>query len=95
MDKLPSGVFFVFRPSAQGFELINSSSCLYCSGALDKSSGVHLRLYLLQAPDFVNPTPASDETALSQLGDKDFLAKTDPAMLELYQVRFHITPTPA
>ena len=59
---------------------------LLYSGVLDTSSGVHLRLYLLQAPSFVNPNPEEGETDVRQLGDKEFVARTDPAVMEAYQV---------
>ena len=55
-------------------------------GAIDSASGVHLRLYFLQRPDFVNPKPAPKETRLSELADRRFLADTSKDVQQHYQV---------
>src|SRR3569623_532683 len=57
------------------------------SGVTDDTNNMHLRLYLLEAPTFANATPKEGETALAELGDKDFLANTEQALLQAYQVR--------
>lgn len=47
--------------------------------------GSHLRLYFLQAADFVEPSPASGETRIEVLGDRRFLARTPPELRAVYQ----------
>ena len=57
--------------------------CYRSRGVL--GDGSHLRLYFLQTPDFVTPNPPAGETRISQLGDRHFLSRTPPALLEVYQ----------
>lgn len=48
-------------------------------------TGVHLRLYFLQAPRFKNPNPLPKEKRLEQLGDERFLETTSAELLSHYQ----------
>ncbi len=59
----------------------------HVSGVLDEKNKNHLRLYLLRAPKFANAAPSETETDIAQLGDAEFLAKTDPALLDVYKAR--------
>lgn len=62
-------------------------------GAIDKESGVRLRLYFLQRPEFKNPNPAPKETRLSELADHRFLSETPEELLAHYQVCDDSTPS--
>ena len=57
--------------------------CYRSRGVLD--DGSHLRLYFLQAADFVEPHPAAGETRIEALGDKRFLQRTPKELLAVYQ----------
>ncbi|EGD82878.1 NAD+ dependent glutamate dehydrogenase [Salpingoeca rosetta] len=53
--------------------------------AVEEAGGAHLRLYLLQACEFVNPKPADDETRIEELADKGFLSDVDAKTKAAYQ----------
>eukprot|EP00043_Microstomoeca_roanoka_P010747 m.101903 g.101903 ORF g.101903 m.101903 type:complete len:1058 (+) comp14992_c1_seq1:155-3328(+) len=75
-------------PSAGSSQLANRPFRLQAfrsKSPVNKESGTHLRLYLLQACDFVNPTPAEGETDLAQLADKTFLRDTNKNTQAAYQ----------
>lgn len=62
-------------------------STILFSSAVDEVTGVHLRLYFLQAPIFKNDHPAPGEDRLEELADVRFMANTSPELVEYYQVR--------
>ena len=70
------------RPASSHLSLFSSRP----RGAIDSASGVHLRLYFLQKPDFVNPDPAPKESRLSELADRRFLTDTSDEIQAHYQV---------
>lgn len=57
-----------------------------CRGHLGKSSNeVHLRLYFLQKPEFVNPNADEKETRLEEIADKSLLGSIDEETKAMYQ----------
>lgn len=73
-----------FQPIAKRSQVFRLAA-FRSSGVLDEKNKNHLRLYLLRAPKYANPSPAETETDIAQLGDAEFLAKTDPALLDVYK----------
>ncbi|KAF0685098.1 Aste57867_22972 [Aphanomyces stellatus] len=60
--------------------------CYRSTGVLDaKLVPSHMRLYFLQEPDFVNPTPKEGETDINQLADKHFLERAGDNLKKVYQ----------
>jgi glutamate dehydrogenase len=60
--------------------------CYRSSGVLDPEVvPSHVRMYFLQKPDFVNPTPAEGETDINQVADKTFLLRAGDRLKTVYQ----------
>ncbi|CAK5130100.1 unnamed protein product [Aphanomyces euteiches] len=60
--------------------------CYRSTGVLDPDLlPAHMRLYFLQEPDFVNPTPKEGETDINQLADKHFLERAGENLKKVYQ----------
>ncbi len=55
------------------------------SSSLMADSAQQLRCYFVYKCDFVNPTPAPNETDLSVISDKTFLEKATPNTKAIYQ----------
>ncbi|RQM27954.1 hypothetical protein B5M09_000870 [Aphanomyces astaci] len=60
--------------------------CYRSTGLLDTTLvPSHMRLYFLQEPEFVNPSPAAGETDIHQLADKHFLERAGDNLKKVYQ----------
>lgn len=73
-----------FQPTAKHSQVFRLTA-FRSSGVLDDKHKNHLRLYLLRAPKFASTSPSETETDIKLVGDSEFLAKTDPALLAVYQ----------
>ncbi|DAZ97165.1 TPA: hypothetical protein N0F65_004015 [Lagenidium giganteum] len=60
--------------------------CYRSSGVLDcETVPFHVRMYFLQKPEYVVPTPAADETDINKVADKTFLARAGDRLKAVYQ----------
>ena len=60
--------------------------CYRSSGVLDeKVAPSHIRMYFLQKPNYVNPSPSEDETDINLLADKRFLQRAGDTLKSIYQ----------